>query len=352
MAKEMKFAVVGLGMGVHHCKAIVSAKGAALEAVCDTDEERLGKAVKEYGCKGYKRYSDLLKDAGVDAVNIATESGKHARMCIQAANAGKHIIVEKPIDITPQRISLLQGAIKKTKVKCGCIFQSRMENCNIMLKKLIDKGRIGNLIGAHAALPWFRAQSYYEGPHGTWKGTWKMDGGGSLMNQGIHTVDLVIFLAGKVKSVCGFYSVHNHKIEAEDQAVAILRFENGALGTLYTTTCCIPDGAQRLHFFGSKGSFTKDGGTLQSLEMNAKKERERMLDLFGGKKKKSKIGSDPMAVSADGHTLIIEDLVKSVRTGKDPVISLSDARHAVDVACAIIKSARTGKEVKIADIVK
>jgi predicted dehydrogenase len=352
MAKALNFAVVGLGMGMHHCKALVNAKGATLAAVCDTDGERLHKAATQYDCKAYKRYSDVLKDKSIDAVCIVTESGKHSRMGVRAAQAGKHIIVEKPIDITPARITKLQDAVKKAGVKCGCIFQSRMENCNIMLKRAIEKGHLGKLVGAHAALPWFRAESYYQGPHGTWKGTWSMDGGGSLMNQGIHTVDLVIFLAGRVKSVSGFFAVHNHNIEAEDQTVAILQFENGALGTLYTTTCCIPDGAQRLHFFGTKGSFYKVGGKLERYEMGPAKQRERMINLFGGRAKKSKIGSDPMAVSADGHTLIIEDLVKAVRGNRDPVIPLASARHAVDVACAIFKSGRTGKEVNVREMVK
>ncbi|MBN2311019.1 MAG: Gfo/Idh/MocA family oxidoreductase [Candidatus Hydrogenedentes bacterium] len=352
MAKAMNFGVVGLGMGGHHCRSIVSAKGAHLAAVCDIDEERLARHVKDFGCKGYKRYSDMLKDPEIEAVCIVTESGKHAQMGAQAAEAGKHLIVEKPIDITPPRITKLQAAVKKAGVKCGCIFQSRMDNCNILLKRSIEKGHLGRLIGAHASLPWFRADSYFEGPHGSWKGTWKLDGGGSLMNQGIHTVDLVIFLAGAVKSVCGFYAVHNHKIEAEDQAVAILRFENGALGTLYTTTCCIPDGPQRLHFFGTKGSFIRQGGTLEVCEMGPPKVRERLLNLFGGKRKKQAVGSDPMAVSTDGHTLIIEDLVKAVRGNREPVIPLESARHAVDVACSIIKSARTGKEVQISSMRK
>ena len=352
MPKELNFAVVGLGMGGHHCKAIKNAKGANLAAVCDLDEERLERRMKEFDCEGYTRYSDLLKDPNIDVINIATESGKHAKMGIQAAQAGKHIIVEKPIDILPGRITKLQEAVKKAGVKCGCIFQSRTENGNILLKKAIEKGYLGKLIGAHAALPWFRAQSYFEGPHGSWKGTWKMDGGGSLMNQGIHTVDLVVFLAGHVKSVAGFYAVHNHDIEAEDQTVAILKFENGALGTLYTTTCCVPDGQTRLHFFGTKGSFCRCGRTLELYEAGPPKQRERMMNLFGGKAKESKIGSDPMAVSADGHMLIVEDLVKAIRRDREPLISLESARHAVDVACSIIKSARTGKEVKVSAVRK
>jgi len=352
MAKQLNIAVVGLGMGQHHCKAIRDAKGANLAGVCDIDEHRLTDAMKLFDCKGYARYSDLLKDADVDAVSIVTESGHHTAMGIKAARAGKHLIVEKPVDVTPAKIKRLEDVVEETGVKCACIFQSRMDNCNILLKKAIDKGRMGRLIGAHAHLPWFRADEYYQGPHGPWRGTWRLDGGGSMMNQGIHTVDLIQWLAGRVESVCGFYDVHNHDIEAEDQAVAILKFDNGALGTFYATTCCIPEGAQRIYMYGTKGSFSKHGGTLETCDMGSPKERKRMMALFGGKKLDTAIGRDPMAVSADGHTLIVEDLVRAVRNNREPVIPISSAKHAVEIACAIYKSARTHREVKIRDVAK
>lgn len=350
MPREMGFGVVGLGMGIHHCKAIQGAKGAQLVAVCDIDEQRLNDAVKEFGCKGYTKYSDMLKDAEVEAVNICTESARHAQMGVQAARAGKHIVMEKPVDITPQRIQKLQDAVKEAGIKCGCIFQARMLPLNRKIKEAIDKGKIGRLIGAHGCLPWYRAQSYFEGPHGPWRGTWSMDGGGSLMNQGIHDVDQMVWLAGRVKSVCGFFGVFNHKIEAEDQAVAILKFENGALGTFFTTTCANPEGARRFFFYGTKGTFVKAGDKLESYDMGTPKERETMMRVFGGKAGADDASRDPMAVSADGHLLIVEDLVKAVRSDREPVITLESARHSVEVACAIYKSGRTGKEVKISDV--
>ncbi|HOZ48552.1 MAG TPA: Gfo/Idh/MocA family oxidoreductase [Candidatus Hydrogenedentes bacterium] len=352
MAKTLNFAVVGLGMGGHHCKAITEAKNACLAAVCDLDEERLAAKVEHYGCKGYARYADLLKDKEIDAVCIVTESGKHAQMGIQAARAGKHIIVEKPIDVTPAAVKRLEDIVRETGVKVGCIFQSRMENCNLMLKRAIDKGKMGAVIGAHAHLPWWRGDDYFSGNHGTWRGTWKWDGGGSMMNQGIHTVDLIQWLAGRVERVCGFYRVHNHRIEAEDQTVACLEFENGALGTFYATTCAYPEGAQRVYMFGSKGSFSRHGGKLEFYEMGTPKERERMMRLFGGSSTTEAGGKDPMAVSADGHMLIIEDLVKAVHQDRETVIPLSSAKHAVEIACAIYQSARTGKAVRIRDIAR
>jgi predicted dehydrogenase len=351
MPKKLNFAVLGLGMGMHHCKAVVEAKGAELAAACDHDEKRLKEAVKEFGCEGYAKYSDLLKNPDIDAVCIATESGLHAKHGIQAARAGKHLLVEKPVDITPARIKKLKDVVEATGVKCGCVFQSRTDPLNLRLRKAIDKNKLGKLIGVHAQLPWYRAQSYYEGPHGSWKGTWKLDGGGSLMNQGIHTVDLIQWLAGPVESVCGFTGVFAHTIEAEDQTVAVLKFENGALGTLVTTTCTIPDQSQRILMYGEKGSFAKTQ-TLEYFEAGGKKERQQMMDWYGKKKKASKIGSDPMAVGSAGHTKHIEDLVKAVRRNGEPGITIDGATHAVEIACAIFKSAKTGKVVKVKDMRK
>jgi len=352
MAKELNFAVVGLGMGGHHIKAVLDAKGASLSLVCDHDEKRLAERMKEFDCKGSPRFSDVLKDKTIDAVCIVTESGYHAAMGIKAAKAGKHLIMEKPIDVTPAKIKKFEDIVKQTGVKCGCIFQSRMDNCNILIKRAINAGKMGKIIGAHAHLPWFRADSYYEGPHGPWRGTWKLDGGGAMMNQGIHTIDLIQWLAGRVESVCGFYGVHNHNIEAEDQTVAAFKFENGATGTFYATTCCIPEGAQRIYMYGSKGSFSKHGDKLESYDMGGPKERKRMMGLFGGGKKSSAIGKDPMAVSADGHKLIVEDLVKAIRNNREPAISIASAKHAVEIACAIYKSARTGRTINVSDLAK
>jgi len=170
------------------------------------------------------------------------------------------------------------------------------------------------------------------------------------MNQGIHTLDLLIFFAGPVHSVAGFYGVFLHKIEAEDQVVAVLKFENGALGTLFTSTCCMPDRGQRVTLYGTKGSFSRYGSTLEFYEVGSEKDRKRMMDLFGAGPKSDAASRDPMAVSVDGHTLIVEDMVRAIRQDCDPVIPLSSAKHSVQVAYAIYQSARKGREVKIEEV--
>jgi predicted dehydrogenase len=201
----------------------------------------------------------------------------------------------------------------------------------------------------HGHLPWYRKQSYYEGPHGKWKGTWGMDGGGSLMNQGVHTVDLLQWLAGPVEAVMGMYGVFDHEVEAEDQSVAILRFKNGALGTLYTTTCAYPGYDQRLMLYGSGGSIVKLHSELESWKLLGDEggvEEQEMLKIYGANKDTSG-ASDPMAVGFNGHTQIIIDMYESLAAGRAPLITLDSARHAVEIINAIYESARTGKEVKL-----
>ena len=350
MADEVGFAVVGLGMGKHHCRSIISGKGAKLIAICDLDEERLSKGKEDYNCRTYVSFDEMLNDPEIACVNIAVPSGMHSDMGIQAIEAGKHIIVEKPADIKPEKIDLLREAGEKKGVKIGCIFQARLDPLNIAVRDAIQGGRLGKLIGIHGHLPWYRKQSYYEGDHGSWKGTWDLDGGGSLMNQGVHTVDLIQWLGGRVSEVSGMFGVFGHEIEAEDQTVALLRFENGALGTIYTTTCCYPGYDQLITIYGTKGSIRKDASKLLAWRIqgdNEEEEEKEMLAKFVPKDKEQGISADPMAVSSDGHTQFVEDMAKAITEDRDPMIGLDSAKHAVEIITSIFEAGRTGKTVSI-----
>ena len=349
MVEDIGFGVVGLGMGRHHCMAINAAPGGRLAAVCDVDAARRQKAVEEYGCKGYADFAEMLQDPEVRVVNIATPSGTHVELGLEAVAAGKHLIVEKPADISTDRIDALVAAGRKRQVKVAGIFQSRFDPLNIRIREAIEAGRLGKLIGVHGHLPWYRKQSYYEGEHGTWKGTWAMDGGGSLMNQGVHTVDLLQWFAGPVTEVAGMHGIFDHKIEAEDQSVAILRFANGALGTLFTTTCCYPGYNQQITIYGSGGSIVKEEGRLKSwkmLEDEGGAEEKEMLALYGSDAERSG-AADPLAVSFDGHTQIVLDLMEAVRNDREPTITLESARHAVEIINAVYEAGRDGRQIQL-----
>jgi len=349
MPRDIGFAVIGLGMGTHHCKSIEGADGAHLVAVCDQDEDRLHLVAEEYECRAYDRLDDLLKDDEVSVINIATPSGTHAQVGMASARAGKHLIVEKPADIRVDRIDALAAAGREHGVKIAGIFQARCHPLNIRIREAVQSGRVGQLVGVHGTVPWYREDSYYRGPHGSWKGTWAMDGGGSLMNQGIHTVDLLQWFGGRVEAVMGMYGKLGHDIETEDQTVALLRYASGAIGTLYSTTCSYPGYDQRITLFGMEGSIIKEEGTLVSWKLAADeggREEEEMMQRYG------RLGggtgaADPMAVSADGHTRIIADMVQAIRDDRDPEIGLDSARHSVEIINAVYEAARGGREVTL-----
>ena len=291
-----------------------------------------------------------IAESGCEVVDICLPNFLHHDAVLTAARHGKHIIIEKPADIKPEKIDKLAEAVQKNGVKIGCIFQARLDPLNIAVRDAIQSGRLGKLIGIHGHLPWYRKQSYYEGEHGSWKGTWDMDGGGSLMNQGVHTVDLIQWLGGRVTQVNGMFGVFGHEIEAEDQTVALLKFENGALGTIYTTTCCYPGYDQLVTIYGTKGSIMKDASKLLAWKIqgdNEEEEEKEMLAKFGPKDKEQGISADPMAVSSDGHTQIVEDMAKAIKEDRDPMIGLDSAKHAVEIITSVFQAGRTGQTVSI-----
>ena len=352
--REIGFGVVGLGMGKHHAWTITEAKGARLVAVCDVDAERLNQVMAQYGCRGYAAYEDLLADEDVEVAAICTPTGMHVDMALEAIALGKHLMVEKPVDVRLDKIDRLIEAGRNAGVKMQAIFQSRTVPLHRRMKEALDGGRLGKPIGVHATLPWYRKQSYYEGPHGSWKGTWAMDGGGSLMNQGVHTVDLLQWLVGRVRSVMGAFGAYSHEIESEDTSVAALKFENGALGTLSTTTCAYPGLPQTILIYGERGTIRVEEGELKIWKIQGEREGEEeqeMLRLYGPKAKNGSEGvsSDPMAVGASGHQGEVEDLVEAIRTDREPYIPIESAKHAVGIVQAIYESGRTGREVVIGD---
>ncbi|MCK5802768.1 MAG: Gfo/Idh/MocA family oxidoreductase [Lentisphaeria bacterium] len=350
---DIAFGVLGLGMGKAHCKAVQAARGARLAAICDCDPDRLAPCTDEFGVKAYASYDEMLADPEIQGICVATPSGMHVEHALQAVAAGKHVLVEKPVDVKAERIATLAKSAREAGVTATAVFQSRTDPLHKRMRTLVESGRLGNIIGVHAALPWFRKSSYYEGPHGSWKGTWEMDGGGSLMNQGIHTVDLLQWLVGPVASVFGKFGVYDHDIETEDKTVALLTFANGALGTLHTTTCAFGGVLNRsILIHGQKGTIhCADGLRAWKLmdDEDGSEERE-MLAFYAPPDQRPEgetVATDPMAVGSTGHRAHIEDLVDAIHMGRDPAITIESAQHAVEIANAIYESGRTGREVTI-----
>ena len=344
MEDKLGYGIIGCGViAPWHAKSVASIPEAELVAVCDIVPEKAEKLKEEFGARhACTDYRDVLAMDDVDIVSICTPSGAHADIAIDAARAGKHVMTEKPIDINLEKIDRLVQVCKEQNVKLACIFQRRTSNLWQRVKRAIDEGRLGKMILASAYLKYFRSQEYYDSAD--WRGTWALDGGGALMNQGVHMVDLLRWIMGPLDTIFGFADHLARRIEVEDTAVAVMKFSSGAFGTLEGTTSVTPGMNHRMEFHGEKGTIQVDGEGIVRWDAPGE-DREAVV-----KEMEDKVGdasSDPTAISAFGHRVQIADLIAAVREDREPMVSGDEARHAVELILSIYKSAQTGEHVKL-----
>ncbi len=348
MAKTFGFGIIGTGMiGNFHAKAIRGLGNARLVAVFDQVEERAGKFAQEQGVKSYPTLEAFLGDPEIDVVTIGTPSGSHMEPTIMAAKFGKHVVCEKPLEVSLTRIDQMIEAHQKAGTKLGGVFNSRYEPVNQMLKKVISAGRLGKITYGAGFVPWFRTQEYYD--QGGWRGTWKFDGGGALMNQGTHTVDLLLWLMGSpVKRVTAFTALLGHtKLEVEDTAVGALEFANGALGILFASTALWPGLPARVELGGTGGTIISETSCLKVFNFaQPESGDEKILEEFG-KPPVTGGASDPKAISADNHTRNFAAFLKALDEKKEPELNGREARKAVQVVLSVYESAKTGRPVEI-----
>lgn len=354
-AKKIGYAVVGLGIGKAHADAAATSEKARLVAVCDLIEEKMDAIVKQYpGTKKYTDFDELIKDPEIDIVSICLPSAMHAEYAARAMRAGKHVLVEKPLDITPEAAMLIEQVRLETGRKAGVVHQNRNNVDMLPIKQAIESGHLGKVFLGTFAVKWYRKQNYYEG----WHGTWEMDGGGSLMNQSVHTVDLMQWLMGEVESVSSQMDIYNHDIETEDTTVSTIRFKSGALASFVTTTCAYPGISTDIQVYGTNGSieadqdvlktwkikeFSDDFAELLGLEAcDEEEEEEEMLARFGGGNA-GYLAEHPETFV--GHKSVVEDMISAVLEDRDPQILPMEALKSVRIVYAIYESARTGKTV-------
>src|SRR3989304_3401019 len=245
------FGIIGCGMiSSFHARAINDVRGAKLIGGLDSVPGAAEKLAANFGCKAYTRLKDMLSDPEIDVVTIATPSGAHMEPAVAAARAGKHVIVEKTPEITLRRCDKIIRECQKAGVVLSTIFPSRFHDASRQLKRAIDQGRFGQLTLGDAVVKWYRTQAYYDS--GAWRGTWQLDGGGALMNQSIHSVDLLAWLMGPVVEVTAQMALIAHeRIDVEDVAVATVYFLNGALGIIEASTAVYPGYLKRIEINGS-----------------------------------------------------------------------------------------------------
>lgn len=361
--RKLRFGIIGCGaIGPTHAGALQQLSDLAeLVAVADMNPERSRPLVAKYNLKKcYKTDAEMLADPEIDAVCICTPSGMHADHAIAAMRAGKHAIVEKPMEVSLAACDRMIQAERETGKKLAIISQHRYDHSTIFVKDAICSGKLGKIILADMSVKWWRTQDYYDS--GDWRGTWQLDGGGALMNQGVHTVDLLQWLAGPVESVFARTATAGHeRIEVEDIAVATLKFKNGAIGTLTASTATYNGQPARIDIYGTEGSAVIEGDRLKmyrlkdGTEVSAEQASRHATSVaMGGTasvkeeaatRLSSTAASDPGAVWGDAHREQLRDFIYAIQNDTHPLIHGTEGRRPLEVILAVYESARTGKEV-------
>jgi len=269
----------------------------------------------------------------------------HADAAIAAAKAGKHCLCEKPLDITPQRCDRMIAAFAKSGTTLGGVFQHRFADDVRQTKTAIDDGRVGRITLATCSTPWWRTQEYYDS--GAWRGTWKFDGGGALMNQSIHAIDLLVWLAGPIRTLTARTALLAHeRIEVEDVAVAVCEFESGALGVIQGTTAAYPGWGVRHEIMGTDGMAYLVNDKIDLWKLRDEEGAEKPA-AAASRRAGTGAASDPKALAGILFTRNFDDIARAAREGTAPCVSGIEAKKSVEVICAIYQSARTGKPVTL-----
>jgi len=342
------FGIVGCGMIANfHARAIADVRGAKLVACFDNVAASAERLAASADCKAYDNLAEMLADPNVDIVTICTPSGAHLDPAVAAARAGKHVIVEKPLEITLKRCDQIIKECEKNGVVLSTIFPSRFHDSAIEVRRAIDQGRFGRLTMGDAYVKWFRTQQYYDS--GAWRGTWELDGGGALMNQAVHSVDLLCWFMGPVAEITATGGTLAHKrIAVEDTIVATLRFESGAIGVIEASTAVYPGYLKRIEVHGDQGSAVMEEEDIKAWDFAKKNRRdaavrkkmEQLTDSGGG-------ASDPTAIGHHGHTMQFKDVLSAIKTGGTPAVDGAEGRRAIEVILGIYKAAETGRVVKL-----
>jgi predicted dehydrogenase len=343
--------IVGCGMIARfHARALAEVPGTRLMGLVSRSQASARKMADELG-GGLDLYTDLsaiLARPDVHLIIITTPSGAHLDPAVAAAAAGKHVVVEKPLEITSARCDAIIAACDRAGVQLCTIFPSRFGDANAALKAAVVAGRFGRLTLGETTCKWWRSQAYYD--EGGWKGTKALDGGGALMNQAIHNVDLLQWLMGPVTHISGFTAMLAHeRIEVEDTAVACLRFANGALGVIQATTSVYPGLPKTIAVHGDRGTVVIEQDDVLRWDFQPETAEDRSIkERFAQKTGASGGSSNPAAISHQGHARQLADFVRAIREGGKPLVDGREGRKAVAIIEAIYESARTGRTVALA----
>lgn len=342
MGRKIGFGIIGCGViADFHANALFGIpEDAVLVGVADARAESAQRFAQAKQVRAFATVEEMLACPEIDVVTVCVPSGFHADIAIKAANAGKHIVVEKPMAITKEQLDAMEEACARNGVLLSSIAQSRFTNGVRMAKQAVEDGLLGKMVCADVYMKFNRTQEYYNS--GGWRGTKAVDGGGALMNQGIHGVDLLLYLAGDVKSVYAVSKTLARQIEVEDTLSAVLEFKSGATGVIQATTSVYPGYPRRLELNGDKGTIVLEEGALVrwDIENNTKQDIVLQPTMFSS-------AATPTAISVDNHTKQFKDVIRALQTGTKPLIDIHEGRRPVDLILAIYKSAEERRVIEL-----
>ncbi len=336
----VRFGLIGCGrVAPRHAQSLIQLPETQIVSVADIREDRARRFSAEYGAQAYTDYHDMLARPDIDAVTVCVPSGLHAQVAIDVLQAGKHVLVEKPIALNLADADRMIATARKAGLRLGVVLQNRYNSPVQQVRTLIDQGRLGKLYLGSVCVRWYRPQSYYEDG---WHGTLSMDGG-ALMNQSIHHLDALQWFMGPVASVYAYTATLAHTMESEDVGVAVVRFRSGALATIEGSTLTWPQNLEgSVAVFGEHGSVKVGGTALSRITLwKVDGELEREAEILTGQR------VDPPTVYGYSHREVIHDFARALLDGREPSTPGPEARKSLALVLAIYESARTGREVQL-----
>ncbi|MBN1998042.1 Gfo/Idh/MocA family oxidoreductase [candidate division KSB1 bacterium] len=334
-----RFAIIGAGaVAAHHVKALQQIPGVKIVTICRRDEVKARQFAEKYNLSFTVDFNDILADSSIDAVDITLPSGLHADIGVAAAKAGKHVIVEKPIDVTLEKADLLIQACRQAGVTLGVMSQYRFMDAVQDLYRLLDQKKLGELIQGDAYIKWYRSQDYYDS--GAWRGTWALDGGGPFINQGIHFIDLLLSVMGPVRCVYAKTKNVYHKIEVEDIGMAMLEFTSGAYGVVQATTAVFPGLPARLEIHGTEGTVCIEGEKMAFKHIRGE-EAVRVGEVTAAG------AANPMSIDVTPFVREFEDFIDAINEKRTPIVNGLEARRSLELILAIYRSSREGRPVQL-----
>ena len=339
--KQLNMAIIGSGMIANtHVLALREIAAANICGVWSRNGVAMKEFAQKYHLNTYPSYQAVLADPQVDTVLVTLPPGTHVEYGLQAVAAGKNIILEKPMDIEVERCQSLIKACREQDRKLAVIFQNRYTPSARKIKAALEAGLLGRIFLADAYIKWFRSDEYYASS--AWRGTWEMEGGGALINQAIHTIDLLQWFMGGAVSVNGLIKTVMHDIETEDLGLALVEYANGAVGVIEGSTAVVPGFKERIEIHGEHGSIILEGGNIREWKVTGCQESDYVVPekvVYGD--------TNSPAISYVNHRAQLEEIVQAFLEGKEPLVNGEEGLKSLQIVCGIYKSAAERRPIQL-----